>query len=217
MKHNRNRELVAINILLNILNNMQENFEVLPDLLSKNFFRLFMDWFKGLQTASKIRNKRDNEDDNKIMIKKQKEILNALAKVVKSEKVDSAIRVTVLNKLLFDPGEMNFTEITGTTVVKSMIADLDKSGVKKLAKLFKGVLLNTSQKTVKESTRSWYNNERVKAAELMSYLVSHEAVKDNTDFKLTYMKLLMCFGFFKIGGDENVAVSSDLSGKRVAG
>lgn len=215
VKHNRNRELVAINILTNILNSIQENYEVLPELLSKNFFKLFMDWFKGLQTASKIRNKRDNEDDNKLMIKKQKELLNALAKALKSETVNSKIRVETLNKLLFDPGEMNFTEITGTTIVKSIIADLDKSGVKKLAKTFKGVLLNTSEKSVKDSTRSWYNNERVKAAELMSYLVSHEAVKDETDFKLTYMKLLMCFGFFKIGGDENVAVSSDLSGESI--
>lgn len=182
-------------------------------MISRNFFKLFIDWFKGLQTASKIRNKRDNEDDNKIMIKKQKELLNALAKALKSDKVDSSVRVDILKKLLFNPGEMNFTEITGTTVVKSIIADLDKDGVKKMAKLFRGVLLNTSKKFIKEDVeRNWYNNERVKAAELISYLVSHEAAKDDTEFKLTYMKLLMCFGFFKVGGDDTVAVSSELSG-----
>lgn len=173
-----------------------------------------MDWFKGLQTASKIRNKRDNEDDHKIMIKKEKELLNALAKALKSEQVTSKVRIEVLKKLLLNPGEMNFTEITGTSIVKATIADLDKDGVKKMAKLFKGVLLNTSKKAIKENVeRNWYNNERVKAAELLSYLVSHETVKDDTEFRLTYMKILMCFGFFKIGGDENVQVSSELSGK----
>ncbi|XP_049879214.1 uncharacterized protein LOC126376095 [Pectinophora gossypiella] len=212
-KHNRNRELVAINLLTTILTNIQDNVEIIPELLSRNFFKLFMDWFKGLQTASKIRNKRDNEDDNKIMIKKEKELLNALAKSLKLEKVDSNIRVETLKKLLFNPGEMNFTEITGTSIVKSIIADLDKDGLKIMAKLFKGVLLNTSKKVIKDDVeRSWYNNERVKAAELLSYLVSHEAVKDDTEFKLTYMKLLMCLGFFKIGGDNNVAVSNELSG-----
>lgn len=182
-------------------------------MLSRNFFKLFMDWFKGLQTASKIRNKRDNEDDNKIMIKKQKELLNSLAKSLKLDNVDSKIRVETLKKLLLSPGEMNFTQITGTAIVKSIIADLDKESVKKMAKLFKGVLLNTSKKVIKEDVeRSWFNNERVKAAEMLSYLVSHEAMKDEAEFKLTYMKLLMCFGFFKISGDEKIAVSSELSG-----
>lgn len=206
--------MVALNILTSILNNIQDNVEVIPELLSKNFFKLFMDWFKGLQTASKIRNKRDNEEDHKIMIKKEKELLNSLAKALNLEKVTTAIRVATLKKLLFSSGEMTFTETTGTNVVKSIMADLDIDGVKKMAKMFKGVLLNTSKKTVKEEVeRSWYNNERLKAAEMISYLVSHDAVKDDTDFKLTYMRLLMCFGFFKIGGDDSVAVSAELAGK----
>lgn len=214
IKHNRNRELVAVIILTTILSHIKENFEVIPELISQNFFKLVMDWFKGLQTASKIRTKRDNEDDNKLMIKKQKELLNALAKALKNENVNNTVRVEVLNKLLFNPGEMNFTDITGTTIIKSIIVDLDKDGVTKMAKLFKSVLLNTSKKHIKESVqRNWYNNERLKSAELLSYLVTHEAVKDDTEFKLTYMKLLMCFGFFKIGGNDNVVVSSDFSGK----
>lgn len=212
-KHNRNRELVAVNILTTILNNIKQDTDIIPELLSRNFFKLFMDWFKGLQTASKVRYKRDNEDDNKIMIKKQKEMLNALAKALKSDTVTPYLRLEVLKKLLFNPGEINFTEITGTAIVKSTIADLNRDGVRKLAKMLKGVLLNTTKKVIKEEVeRNWYNNERVKAAELLSYLVSHETVKDDTDFKLNYMKLLMCFGFFKISGDENVAISTDLSG-----
>lgn len=202
-------------MLTTILNNLKDNVEVIPELISKNFFKLFMDWFKGLQTASKIRNKRENEDDHKIMIKKQKDLLNALNKALKLEKVDSAIRVQILKKLLFNPGELNFTEITGTSVVKSIIADLDKSGVKKMAKLLKGVVLNTD-KCVKETLeRNWFNIERIRAAELISYLVSHDTVKDDTEFKLTYMKILMCFGFFKISSEDNAAVSSDLSGNFV--
>lgn len=213
LKHNRNRELVALNILTTILNNMQENFELLPELLSKNFFKLFMEWFKGLQTASKIRNKRDEEDDYKIMIKKERELLNALANTLKSNKVENNVRVETLKKLLFNPGDMNFSEITGTNVIKSIIADLNADGVKKIAKLFKCVLLNTSQKGInKDNKRHWYNNERLKAAEGLSYLVIHEAVKDDTQFKLTQMQVLMCLGFFKIGGDETVAISSELSG-----
>lgn len=214
VKHNRNRELVAINILTAIFSNIKENFVIIPELLSRNFFKLFMDWFKGLQTASKIRNKRDNEDDHKIMIKKEKELLDALAKALKSEQVKSKVKIEVLKKLLLNPGEMNFTEITGTTVAKATIAHLDKDGVKKMARLFKSVLFNTSKKVIKKGVeRSWYNNERVKAAELLSYLVSHETMKDDTEFRLTYMRILMCFGFFKIGGDENVPVSSELSSK----
>ncbi|XP_026755011.2 uncharacterized protein LOC113515073 [Galleria mellonella] len=213
VKHNRNRELAALNILVTILDNIDDNVDAIPELISKNFFKLFMDWFKGLQTASKIRSKRDDEDDHKIMIKKQKELLNTLAKSLKSDKVTNNIRLETLKKLLFSPGEINFTEITGTTVVKSIIADLDKDSVKKMAKMLKGVLLNTSKKFVKEDIeRNWYNYERVKAAELLSFLVTQEAVKEDTEFKLTYMKLLMCFGFFRIGGDENVAVGTELSG-----
>ncbi|CAG9791369.1 unnamed protein product [Diatraea saccharalis] len=212
-KHNRNRELVTLNIFKAILSNLRDNINVLPELISTNFFKLFMDWFKGLQTVSKIRNKRDDEDDHKIMIKKEKEILMILAKAMKFDNVDNKIRVEVLNKLLLNPGEINFTEITGTSLIKSIIADLDKDGVKKMAKKFKGILLNTTKKYVKEDVeRNWYNNERLKAAELISFLVIHEAVKDDTDFKLNYMKLLMCFGFFKIGSDESVAISKDLAG-----
>lgn len=149
------------------------------------------------------------------MIKKQKELLNSLAKILQAENVTSKTRLEVLKKLLFNPGEINFTEITGTSIIKSTISALDKDGIKKMAKSLKGVLLNTTRKQIKQDIeRNWYNNERVKAAELLSYLVSHESVKDDTDFKLNYMKLLMCFGFFKIGGDDNVAVSSDLSGMK---
>ncbi|XP_059049194.1 myb-binding protein 1A [Achroia grisella] len=213
VKHNRNRELAALNILRTIVVNIDDNVEAIPELISKNFFKLFMDWFKGLQTASKIRSKRDDEDDHKIMIKKQKEFLNCLAKALKSSKVTNNIRLETLKKLLFSPGEINFTEITGTNIVKSIIADLDKESVKIIAKMFKGVLLNKSKRFVKEGfERNWYNYERVKAAELLSYLVTQEAVKDDTEFKLTYMKIMMCFGFFKIGGDENVAVGSEISG-----
>ncbi|XP_068623401.1 uncharacterized protein Mybbp1A [Battus philenor] len=212
MKHNRNRELVCINLLTTILHNLEDNVIVIPDLLSTNFFKLFMDWFKGLQTASKVRNKRDSEDDSKLMIKKQKELLNALAKALKSQTVTNKIRVETLKKLLFTPGEINFSEITGTSIIRSIASDLEVEGVKKIAKLLKNVLINSSKKIIKENVeRNWYNNERVKAAEFLSFLVSHEAVKDDTDFKTTYMKLLMCFGFFKISGDENVAVSGELS------
>ncbi|RVE50248.1 hypothetical protein evm_005083 [Chilo suppressalis] len=212
VKHNRNRELASLNMFKAIVNNLHENVDVIPELISKNFFKLFMDWFKGLQTASKIRNKRDDEDDHKIMIKKEKEVLAVLSKAMKLESVNNKIRVEMLKKLLFNPGEINFTEITGTTLIKSIIADLDTDGVRNMAKMFKGVLMNTTKKYVKENVeRSWYNNERLKAAELISYLVSHEAVKDDTDFKLKYMKLLMCFGFFKFGVNENEAVSKDLS------
>lgn len=171
-----------------------------------------MDWFKGLQIASKIRNKRENEDDNKLMTKKQKELLNTLAKAMKTDKVTNEIRVEVLIKLLFDPGEINITDITGSTVVRSIMADLDKSGVKKMAKLFKGVLLSTSQKSVNDVQRNWHNIERVKAADLLSYLVSHEAMKDDVEFKLTYMKLLMCFGFFKISGQDNTPGVHEIAG-----
>lgn len=213
IKHNRNRELVALNILNTILLNLQENVAIIPELLSDNFFKLFMDWFKGLQTASKIRNKRDDEDDNKIMISKQKMVLLSLAKALKHPSVDGSIRVATLKKLLLHPGEINFTEITGSTVVKSIIADLNSDGLKKMAKVLKKVFLNTSKKVVKENVeRNWYNNERVKASELISFIVSHEAVKDDTEFKFTYMQILMCFGFFKIGGDDNVAVSSEFAG-----
>ncbi|XP_045771179.1 rDNA transcriptional regulator pol5 [Maniola jurtina] len=213
VKHNRNRELVSLNILNSILLNLQENVAVIPDLLSDNFFKLFMDWFKGLQTASKIRNKRDDEDDNKIMITKQKEVLRALQQALKSIAVDSKIRVATLKKLLFHPGEINFTEITGSAVVKCIIADLDAEGLKKMAKVLKKVLLNTSKKVVKENVeRNWYNNEKVKASELISFIVTQQAVKNDADFQITYMQLLMCFGFFKIGGDDNVGVSSELAG-----
>lgn len=213
VKHNRNRELVALNLLNTILQNIHNNVEVLPELLSDNFFKLFMDWFKGLQTASKIRNKRDDEDDHKIMIKRQKDILVTFSKALKFPDVNVNIRVATLKKLLFNPGEINFTEITGSTIVKTIIADLDEVGLKKMAKSLKKVLLNTSKKIIKENVeRNWYNNERVKAAELISFIVSHEAVRDDTEFKITYMQLLMCYGFFKIGGDESVAVSSDLAG-----
>lgn len=213
IKHNRNRELVSINILNTILLNLDNNVEVIPDLISKNFFKLFLDWFKGLQTASKVRNRKDNEDDQRIMIKKGKELLNSLVKALKSESVTTSLRVDILKKLLFNPGEINFTEITGTNIVKLICTDLDKDGVKKITKLLKKVLLNTSKKFVKEGVeRNWYNNERVKAAELISFLVTHEAIKDDTEFKITYMQLLMCFGFFKIGSEDNVAVSSELAG-----
>lgn len=214
VKHNRNRELAAINILKSILTNLQGNVNVIPELLSENFFKLFMDWFKGLQTASKIRNKKDQEDDHKIMVKKERELLVSLSQSLKHPSVDNNLRVSVIKKLLLYPGDLNFTELTGSNVIRSTIADLDVESLKKIAKIFKKILLNSSKKIVKEDVeRNWYNNERVKAAEQLSYIVSHEAVKDDTDFKITYMQLLMCFGFFKIGGDANVAVSNELSGK----
>lgn len=182
--------------------------------MSKNFFKLFLDWFKGLQTASKVRNKRDNEDDHKLMVKKQRELLNTLAKTLKNERVTSAIRIEILKKLLFHPGDMNFSEITGTSITKSIIADVDKNGVKKISVLFKEVLMNTSKKLIKDGVeRNWFNNERLKAAETLSYLISHEAVKNDTNFKLNYMKMLMCYGFFKSNKDESVAISSELSSK----
>ncbi|XP_041971652.1 uncharacterized protein LOC121727737 [Aricia agestis] len=212
VKHNRNRELAALNILNAILNNLQ-NGSALPTLLGDNLLKLLMDWFKGLQTASKIRNKKDDEDDHRIMVKKGKEVLVSLTKALKLPSVDNHIRVIVLKKLLLSPGEINFTEISGSSVIKTLIADLDIEGLKKMSKIFKKILLNTSQKSVKENVeRKWYNNERVKAAELLSYIVCHEKVKDDIEFKISNMQLLMCLAFFKTGGDDHIAVSSELAG-----
>ncbi|VVD02152.1 myb-binding protein 1A-like protein [Leptidea sinapis] len=214
VKHNRNRELVALNILNTIFLNVDsKNYELIPDLISNNFFKLFLDWFKGLQTASKIRSKREDEDDHKLMIKTEKDFLNTVAKALKSESITSSIRVNILKKLLINPGEINLAEITGSSIIKSIIADLDISGVKEMAKLFKKVLLNSSKKVVKDDVeRNWYNNEKIKAAELISHLVSHETVRDDTSFKIKYMQILMCFGFFKISGEDNIPVSSEMSG-----
>ncbi|KAJ8931338.1 hypothetical protein NQ314_015747 [Rhamnusium bicolor] len=191
---NRNKQLIAIKIFSIILKNIKE-MPVLPDLLTKNFVRQTLNYFKTFTGKEK------DPEFQQSMHKFFETLLDA----IKSEEVTSKTKIAVLKKLLFYPGTFIFEKVTRSKIIQQITSTLNKEGVTKLATVYKGVVKGTEKIDSENSlNENWLNNDRLYATHLLIKLLNHTAVKNENDWKVEQLGFLMNLGLLKPENGINI-------------
>lgn len=132
-------------------------------------------------------------------------ILNAL----KKEEVKSKTKINVLTKLLFSPGTFIFEKITRSKLAQQITALLDADGVKELALLYREVIL--AEKVKGTNDQSWWNKDRVYAAQLLVKLLSHSTMQSENEWRTEQLQFLL--GLSIINDNQHSNVGMSLSGE----
>lgn len=217
---NENKILISLTILGFILKNIGSDYESIPSLLGDQLIPSILEWFKGFQSAEqtgkmlKLKGQKKfffHENKGKQIIAKSKEVFNILQETLKREGITDDIKLEVLKKLLFNPGDIMFCDVTNTRLVKIMIEDLKLEGVKNFAQILKDVITSESKKTQSSSERPWTNMEKMRAAEMLTYLINHRATADNVKWRIKNMQFFIQIGFFKSSENSDAFISAELA------
>lgn len=200
-KPNRNKLLIVIKIYSIILQNIQ-NPSSIPDILTKNFIQQTLNYFKTFKGKDK-----DTEFQQSI-----NKFFDTLLEAVKKEDVKSGTKIEVLRRLLFYPGTFIFEKITRSKVVQQITSSLDNGGVKMLCALYDGVIRGTEKiDSANAQNENWLNNDRLYAAHLLIKLLNNAVVKNENEWKMEKLTVLMHLGLLKT--ENGVNIGSELAGK----
>ncbi|KAJ8687432.1 hypothetical protein QAD02_023226 [Eretmocerus hayati] len=183
--------------LFNLMLTSLKDESVIPILLSPNFVRHML---KRLSN-----NPKNKTDEVANLFKKALTLMvNRLNKDVKTK-----IKITVLKKLIFSPGDLMIEKLTGIKVLQILINNLNAEGVKKVSNLFKEIAANTKFKEKLNSSipEPWTNNERTYVTQLLTVkLMSHPELASDHEWRLEQQKFL-----FKLGLCETDNIGVELS------
>lgn len=175
---NRNKQILATVILKYICDNLSDP-SLLPDLLSRNFIQQTLGYFQMLKGKQK-----DDEYQQKAH-----ELFNSILNLLKKEDTKSKTKIEALEKLLFWPGTFIFEKITRSKLAQQITALLDAEGVKKLAALYQEVVL--AEKLKANTNDTWWNKDRVYAAQLLVKLLSHPSIQTEREWRTEQLKFLL--------------------------
>ncbi|KAL3271345.1 hypothetical protein HHI36_021833 [Cryptolaemus montrouzieri] len=184
-KYNKNKHLVAINFLTFILKNI-ENPNEIPSFLGDNLIQHTLMVFRQLKGDEK------GNEIKQLTHKLFDAILEALKRNAKEK-----TKIAVLKRLLFSPGTFIFEKITKSKLIQQITSTLETEGVKKLAKVYKEVIMLQNEKFNAESSETFQNNDRLYAAHLLVKLLGHSTMHNENEWKCETLKFLMHLGLTK--------------------
>ncbi|EFA05514.1 myb-binding protein 1A [Tribolium castaneum] len=191
IRQNRNKFFVATKLLTGILDELND-FSLIPELLTRNYLQQLLSTYK---TA--VGKQKDKEFQNLTQ-----KLFETLVSCLKKDGVKSKIKIKVLKTLLFFPGTFIFEKVTRSKLVQNITATLNTEGVKKLAGIYRDVILATNDKVINEnSTEKWWNVDRIYASHLLVKLLNHPSMHENNDWKVDQLVFLMKLGLLK---DDNI-------------
>ncbi|XP_044261634.1 rDNA transcriptional regulator pol5 [Tribolium madens] len=191
IRQNRNKFFVATRLLTGILNELNDP-SLIPELLTRNYLQQLINTYK---TA--VGKQKDKEFQNLTQ-----KLFETLVNSLKKDGVKSKIKIKVLKALLFYPGTFIFEKVTKSKLVQNITASLNTEGVKKLAGIYRDVILATNDKVVNDNTREkWWNVDRIYASHLLVKLLNHPSMHDNNEWKVEQLVFLMKLGLLK---DDNI-------------
>lgn len=185
-KYNQNKHLVIINFLTIILNNIEKPND-LPQLFEEHFIQ---------QTITVFRQLKGGQKDYQLK-QLTHTLFNVIPEVLKKEEVKEKTKIAILKKLLFHPGTFIFEKITKSKLVQHITSTLKNEGVKKLAVIYKEVVLLENEKFNADTSETFQNNDRLYAANLLVKLLCHPEVNEENEWKCEQLKFLLRLGLTK--------------------
>lgn len=195
-KPNRNKHLVFAVLFANILDNL-EDFSTIPDLLTENFVKQTINYFKSF-----TKNRKDMEFQ-----KYMHEFFEKLLETLKKPTVSTIIKIDVLKRLLFYPGTFIFEKITRSKIIQHITLTFDVEGVKELSDVYSDVVTGNLRIDIGPNTNeTWLNNDRLYAAHMLVKLLHLPVVQKENDWKADKLGFLMNLSLVKKGGISNIGV-----------
>ncbi|XP_071453092.1 myb-binding protein 1A [Hetaerina americana] len=196
VKPNRNRQLMTLEILKHIFSHLQDKTQF-PAFISPPFINITL--------KSKESKRQSQDQDMSGIFPKVKEVFAVLMNKLLSEDVNDKVKVEMLKKLLFYPGNFMIEKNTGLKIVQPITTSLAVKGMKKLAKVYQDVV--SGKTSLKEQSGNvvrkpdfkvlpWKNKERVYAAQLLARLVGVPVMASELEWKFKQAKFLLHWGVF---------------------
>ncbi|KAK3907265.1 Myb-binding protein 1A [Frankliniella fusca] len=131
-----------------------------------------------------------------------REAITTFGTALSTDDVTDKIRLSVLKKILFDSGNLQYEKQTGTHIAILLENKLTKKGVVKLAKQFKEVVDGTSQ----SNGKVWTNKDRKFAAQQLTRLIGHQACNNEIEWKVEQLLFLLHRGIFRQDSSSTIGV-----------
>lgn len=198
-KFHRNKHLITTVILSEIVRNLT-NFTVIPQLLTHNYLK---------QTLAHFKTFKPKQQDIKFQ-QYTHAFFNTLVEVLKKPEITSEIKFNVLERLLFYPGSLIFEKTTKSRLIQQITLLLDVQGVKELGMVYRGVVVGEKRPNV--STDTWWNNDRLYAAQLLVKLLGHAAVLGENEWRCEQLQFLMELSLLRMD-NNGVQIGVELAGE----
>lgn len=131
-----------------------------------------------------------------------REAITTIGTTLSTDDVTDKIRLSVLKKILFDSGNLQYEKQTGTHIAILLENKLTKKGVVKLAKQFKEVVDGTSL----TNGKVWTNKDRKFAAQQLTRLIGHQACNSEIEWKVEQLLFLLHRGIFRQDSSSTIGV-----------
>lgn len=215
IKSNRNKLLATVILLTKLYENLVQDFELIPDFLTKNFLQHLLNYFRST---------RKDLEFQQIIYKLFDTIYNLL-KLNDNDTIQAQTRIKLLKKLLFAPGTFIFEKTTRSKLIQNITGTLNCDGVRKLSLVYKNVMTKASDDKENDdddddkddggnNEEKLFNLDRIYASHLFVKLINHVAMREENDWKIEQLTFLMRIGLLTNADDECVAsVGHELAGK----
>lgn len=129
---------------------------------------------------------------------------------MKKSEVTSNVKFQLLERLLFYPGSLIFEKTTKSKLVQQITLLLDVDGVKKLAGVYRDIVCG--EKRQQDSlSETWWNNDRLYAAQLLVKLLLHHAVLGENEWRIEQLQLLLELSLIR--RENGIKIGAELAGK----
>ncbi|XP_050302470.1 myb-binding protein 1A-like protein [Anthonomus grandis grandis] len=193
---NRNRLLAFMKLLTNILSLVTSDkyYTEVPSLITRNFVTQLLGYFRTFKGKQK-----DKEYHDAVQ-----KLFETIVAVFSKENTNSDVKISVIKKLLFDPGTFVFEKVTKSKIIQQITLTLDTEGVKNLAKVYRGVVDGTETINSENDSETWLNNDRLYSAHLLIKLLGFPAMKQENDWRVEQLTFLLSVSLLRERSGMNV-------------
>ncbi|KYN40609.1 Myb-binding protein 1A [Trachymyrmex septentrionalis] len=178
IKPSKSDEYIAVEMLRLILLNVTDK-TVIPSLLSPNFLQHML---KRFSICKKNRN------DEVLMAFRK--VLHLVVSATNGEDIKTKTQLSILKKLILDPGDLMIEKKTGVKVIQIIMGNLRIDGIKKLSQLYREI---TESKTEFRT-----NAERSYTAQLLTKLMGRPETFLDQDWRLEQLVFLFNYGLCEV-------------------
>ncbi|XP_076256235.1 MYB binding protein 1a [Rhynchophorus ferrugineus] len=199
---NRNRLFIFIKILTNTFLNLDDKNEEylmeLPHIFSNNFISQMLGYFRILNKKQKDKEYFDNV----------RQLFDVMVAAMQTEKLNSDIKLRIMEKFLFDAGTFIFEKVTKSKVIQQIISTLDPEGVKNLATVYRNVIDGSERINSENDSEKWINNDRLYCVHLLIKLLNLPCMKEDNQWKVDQLHFLLELAFLK---EKSASVGRELA------
>lgn len=187
-------EIITLKILTFIFTNTKDKIKNVAKLLTSNFIKMTLAAFRNTK-------KKEPEYIHDFYRDLFEAILSYCKRIPKTEG-----KIPLLEKLLFNAGNLSFDSITSSDVVSGIITTMDLNDVKRITEIFREIVVC---KRVKEEKQEWLNSERIFALKMINKLIQQSTVASEIEWRTEQLIFMVNLSTFYTSDGVTIATKGN--------